>query len=210
MPTVTLVDTLNGLIAALRDIQAAKEAHDLQPSSPLLYIDLEGVELCRLGTLSLIQIYLPILRRTFVIDVTVLGTQAFSTSIELAYLDTSAQVSGDEDDELADAGAGFSLRDILESPSIVKCFYDVRNDADALYNLFGVSMSGVVDLQLLENATRRGPKKFLNGLARAITDDADLPASAVRRWTAVKNKGVPSFCSFFRSIYLLSCVCSAF
>ncbi|UKZ78132.1 hypothetical protein TrVFT333_005866 [Trichoderma virens FT-333] len=47
-----------------------------------------------------------------------------------------------------------TLRDILKSPLIPKVFFDVRSDSDALFALFNITLDGVLDLQLMEFATR--------------------------------------------------------
>jgi exonuclease 3'-5' domain-containing protein 1 len=49
---------------------------------------------------------------------------------------------------------GNNLKDSLESNAIPKVFFDVRNDSDALYSHFKIKLDGVIDLQLMELATR--------------------------------------------------------
>ncbi len=61
-----------------------------------------------------------------------------------------------------------TLKSVLEDPSIPKAFFYVRNDSDALYNLYSVYMRGVVDVQLMELRTRTGSRRLLNGLARCL------------------------------------------
>jgi exonuclease 3'-5' domain-containing protein 1 len=48
-----------------------------------------------------------------------------------------------------------SLKDILEDPGRIKLVFDCRSDADALYHQYGVRLQGVLDVQLLEVASRR-------------------------------------------------------
>lgn len=54
-----------------------------------------------------------------------------------------------------------SLKRVLESPTIPKVFFDVRNDSDALHNHFGINLDCIQDVQLMENATRPYTKKFV-------------------------------------------------
>lgn len=64
----------------------------------------------------------------------------------------------------------------------------MRNDSDALYNLYGVCLAGVYDLQLLELAVRlsRGARvRFLSGLKAAITTHTTPP----RGWARTKDAG---------------------
>lgn len=50
-----------------------------QADSNSIYLDLEGVNLSRHGSISLIQIWIPLHDQPFIVDVHTLGTQAFST-----------------------------------------------------------------------------------------------------------------------------------
>jgi exonuclease 3'-5' domain-containing protein 1 len=85
-----------------------------------MYIDLEGVNLCREGSLSILTLLIdtgiPTIR-VCLIDVYSLGSQAFNiTGIK-----------------------GKTLKDILQDEKIPKVFFDVRNDSDALFAHFGVA-----------------------------------------------------------------------
>jgi exonuclease 3'-5' domain-containing protein 1 len=155
----TFVDTAESFAAMIPALT------NLPTTPPSLYIDLEGVELSRRGTISIMQIYVLPARHTYLLDIHVLGTSAFTPA----------------------------LKSILESPSVPKCFFDVRRDADALYNLFGVSMAGIWDLQLMELATRPGRKQCVNGLARCIRTDAGLRWNQVREFEARKQMGLKLF-----------------
>jgi len=113
----TYVDTLEGVQDMLRQIEAAREELDatkINPHTPLLYVDIEGDDLCRYGSVSLIQMHIPTIKMTFIIDVFVLGADVFTTSIE----------------------PSITLKSVLESEDIIKCFFDVRNDSDALHNIY--------------------------------------------------------------------------
>lgn len=119
----------------------------------VLYIDLEGENLSRDGTLYLLTLLIcssnhPAL--TYIVDIHTLGSSAFSTVGKL----------------------GKSLKDVLESSTIPKVFFDVRNDSDALYCHYGIGLNSVLDIQLMESASRPGRRAFVSGLAKCI---ADLP-----------------------------------
>lgn len=197
------VDTLDGLKLALRDILDARQALDaatLNPHTPLLYVDVEGNDLCRHGSVSLVQLHVPKAAKTFIIDIFTLGPSAFSTTVPATLADMTASESslssGDPFPQVdAAKGEGISLKAILESEHIIKCFFDVRNDADALYNLYGISMQSVADLQVLEVATRRGNKRLLNGLARAIRTDGALKPEVLAQWLETKERGKALFSS---------------
>lgn len=99
----------------------------------------------------------------------VLGAQAFNTS----------------------GAKGKTLKDILQDEKIPKVFFDVRNDSDALFALFGVALQGVEDVQLMESATRRttASRKFLNGLAKCVQKNVPTSLGNKASWKQVKEKG---------------------
>ena len=70
--------------------------------------------------------------------------------------------------------------------------YDVRNDSDALYNLYGVSLHNVFDLQLLELANRLSKghnPRFLKGLGKSTEEHLVFD----RDWGAIKEQGLSLF-----------------
>ncbi|KAL9014224.1 MAG: hypothetical protein Q9173_001130 [Seirophora scorigena] len=108
---------------------------------------------------------------TFLIDVYSLGETAFTTA----------------------NAAGLTLKSILESDSAPKVFFDVRNDADALYAHFGIQLQGVYDVQLMENASRCFSKAKLIGLAHCIEYDSGLGQEAKMLWKSTKQSGLELF-----------------
>ncbi|KAJ7489208.1 ribonuclease H-like domain-containing protein [Mycena latifolia] len=142
-----------------------------------LAVDLEGVALCRSGTLCIVQLKAAESDTIWLIDVVVLATSTF--------------------DEVA--ANGHSLKSIFESRAVKKLFFDVRNDSDALFNLFGVTLANVYDLQLLEVAVRSSkpgrPPRFVKGLVSSLESYvAPLKSAAVvRDWTRVKEAGLKLF-----------------
>lgn len=151
---------------------------DLLSNAPLttshLYCDLEGIRLSRHGSISIVTIYFPPLDKVYLIDVHALREFAFSTPTK----------------------EGVSLKSIFESPKIVKVFFDVRNDSDALYSLYGVAMAGVKDIQLMELGSRYGGlenRKYVAGLAKCIARNSQLSPEERSRCSEIKERGVKMF-----------------
>jgi exonuclease 3'-5' domain-containing protein 1 len=91
------------------------------------------------------------------------------------------------------ASNGHTLKSILESKDIPKAFFDIRNDSDALYSLYGIMVANIWDIQLMELATRSFSKRCINGLAKCIERDLPMTASEHRHWKTSKEKGVKLF-----------------
>ncbi|CAG9953920.1 unnamed protein product [Clonostachys rosea f. rosea IK726] len=138
---------------------------------PSIYIDIEGVNLSRHGTVSIMQIHHLSPECTYLIDVYTLGKECFSTP----------------------GGKGRTLKHILESETVLKVFFDVRNDSDALYSHYQISLAGIYDLQLMELATRTFSKRCVNGLSRCIERDAPLSSRERSIWAQTKDNGVRLF-----------------
>jgi len=133
---------------------------------------LEGVDLSRNGRISILQIYANASDIIWLIDITVLKELGFHH----------------KDDE------GRCLKDILQAKTTKKLFFDVRNDADALFNLYGIDLANTYDLQLLEVAVRRTAKpyvfsKIVSGLGKTL----QLYVSPPEEWQRVKDAGVALF-----------------
>ncbi|KAL8804755.1 MAG: hypothetical protein Q9200_005684 [Gallowayella weberi] len=160
--TISVIDSQSSAVAFLECLEYQP------PKSQILYCDLEGVRLSRHGSISILQIFIPHQNITFLIDVHTLGDAAFTTPSN---------------------STGSTLKSILELESITKVFFDVRNDADALYAHFGIQLHGVHDLQLLEVASRRFDKSKVNGLARCIENDSGLDRDAKAVWKDTKQRG---------------------
>ena len=145
---------------------------NLPTKPPSLYIDLEGVNLSRYGSISILQIYVLPLEETYLVDIHSLQEKAF--------LQTASDKSQ-------------TLLGILESSHIPKVFFDVRNDSDALFSHFNIKLAGVIDLQLMELATRYYSKKYVSGLTKCIEKDARLTTYETRCWKASKEQGLNLF-----------------
>ncbi|PPQ80271.1 hypothetical protein CVT24_006603 [Panaeolus cyanescens] len=162
---IVFVDTPTTLIDCLEDISSPNGTHARD-----LAIDLEGVNLSRDGRIAIIQIVAKGSTTVWIVDVTTLGQHAFNHC----------------------SPNGQSLRGILEDANITKLFFDVRNDSDALYAHFGVEMQNVLDLQLLDVASRRSKNMnvlYVSGLARCIDIHLNGPAG----WLETKEAGTRLF-----------------
>ncbi|KAG9233149.1 ribonuclease H-like domain-containing protein [Amylocarpus encephaloides] len=124
---IPLIDTEASITELMDTLQ------NLPISLPSLYIDLEGVNLSRKGTVSVLQLL----------------NKEFTTP----------------------GSTGITLKDVLESSTTPKAFFDVRRDSDALFAHYGIKLAGVQDIQLMELATRpAGRKRNVNGLGRCGLD----------------------------------------
>ncbi|KAK5733293.1 hypothetical protein LTR17_009782 [Elasticomyces elasticus] len=157
---------------ATPNIEGVNSYDQAVPSTPTMYIDLEGVQLSRDGTLSILTLLIDegtadAEKQVYLIDVHSLGAKAFDT-----------------------AGAKQkTMEDILQDDAIPKVFFDIRNDSDALFAHFGVKMAGVEDVQLMENATRTTTKqrRLVSGLAKCI--EQNVHGASTVSWKLAKEKG---------------------
>lgn len=164
-PGFDLVNTVTAMVAVVDSLDG------LPAVPPSLYIDLEGINPSRDGSISILQLFVMPTRRTYLIDIHTLREKAFSTS----------------------GTKGCTFKDILESYATPKVLFDVRNDSDALYHHFQINLAGIHDLQLMELATRSFQRKHVNGLAKCIERDAGLSISEIIVWRTVKEQGVKLF-----------------
>lgn len=100
-------------------------------------LDTEGVDLSRLGSITIVQISTP--TRCFLLDV-------------LGKSNENALVCW--------------LRELLENPSIVKIVHDCRMDADALAFHLGIHLARVHDTQCWHEAITGEPERNLNDTLR--------------------------------------------
>ncbi|KAI1977839.1 hypothetical protein LOZ53_003361 [Ophidiomyces ophidiicola] len=157
--STTIIDSVESLLAFVDCLDS------LPTLPPSIYIDLEGVNLGRHGSISIISVFLRPKNEIYLIDMFRLGDIAFSTpNIE-----------------------GTTLRAILQSPAHPKVFFDVRNDSDALFSHYGISLDGFCDLQLMELATRKGSKDFVAGLSRCIERHSTASEATKVKWRSVKQ-----------------------
>ena len=161
--TIVLVDNEKALKEMLLKLR------DLPVKPPSLYIDAEGHNLGRKGSLALLQILATPLKCTFVIDIHVLKEAAFTT-----YADDSTT----------------TLKTILESDRIPKVIFDARNDSDNLSTEYGIRLGGVRDLQLMEYFSRPGdPGSTVLGLLKCIEKHLFARPDVIQKWNMQKEKG---------------------
>ncbi|KAI1269212.1 ribonuclease H-like domain-containing protein [Xylariaceae sp. FL1019] len=142
---------------------------DTISSTDTLYIDLEGKSLSRHGTLTIVTIFVASTGKATLIDVTKLGRSAFVVS----------------------GSTLKTLGQILENGNITKYFWDLRNDADALWSHHQVRLAGAIDVQLMENASRSGDKTYLRGLQTCVEHDLHLGFMERHRWAKIKKDMKP-------------------
>ncbi|KAL9586574.1 MAG: hypothetical protein Q9212_000826 [Teloschistes hypoglaucus] len=136
---------------------------------PSLYINLEGIDLSRYGTISILPLFAVPEDRIYLLDVHTLGEQAFQTT---------------------GADGQTTLQSILGSASIPKVFFDVRQQSDALYAHFGIRLAGIEGLQLMQ--LRRRPRlcmvdNKLQMLDHCISNHPGMGREHRRAWEAVKE-----------------------
>lgn len=141
---------------------------------PVLFCDAEGVSLSRNGELCLLEIHVHHRQhqRTYIIDTCTLKDLAFTS------MSTDRRTS---------------LKSILEDSKVPKVFFDVRMDSDALYGQYRIAMAGVIDLQLMELASRMNTSGWtdgrVKGLKVCLALDAEMDADERDRVQAVKARG---------------------
>jgi ribonuclease D len=90
-------------------------------------VDIEGDGLCRNGRISLIQIHMPRVKKTFIFDCKALDLTKLKSSLE----------------------------PIFGSQNIIKYMFDCRADVDALYHQYDIKLCNVIDVQLYEIGFRK-------------------------------------------------------
>ncbi|KAG6024250.1 hypothetical protein E4U19_003872 [Claviceps sp. Clav32 group G5] len=138
---------------------------------PTLYMDLQGCNVSRKGTIYILTLYIgPIPRTTtgiaYMVDIRKLGKSAFTTRNQL----------------------GTTLKSILESAHMRKIVFDVRNMSDALFHHFQVSLQGIQDLQLMELASRGKDRKHVRGLNICLEKDGSMCRADRVKWDELQRK----------------------
>nr|OQO20401.1 hypothetical protein B0A51_10491 [Rachicladosporium sp. CCFEE 5018] len=173
LPSATMVDSVAGLEEMLVAIvEGAKRTGD----NPDLSVDAEGRELGCDGTISMIQIFVGSLDHAYLVDVATLGAAVFTTTTAI------------DDDQV-------SLKSILEDSDRKKVMFDCRGDAEALYALYGITLRGIHDIQLMDIVTRNKGKSraSLKGMKQVTTQRLQniiIANDTLSRFEAVKYWGV--------------------
>ncbi|OAK93864.1 hypothetical protein IQ06DRAFT_363950 [Phaeosphaeriaceae sp. SRC1lsM3a] len=168
---VNIVDTTDQITQLIDSIAAPGL------SLPILYIDLEGVNLSRHGSISIVTLLVDRnnTQQIYLVDVHTLNALAFNTA------GTTKK----------------TLRDILEAQQFIKVFFDVRNDSDALFSHFGIALKGIEDIQVMESATRKttASRRLVSGLAGCIRNLLSHPSNYLdyARWKSIKEHGEQLF-----------------
>jgi exonuclease 3'-5' domain-containing protein 1 len=134
---------------------------DIPVKPPSLYFDLKGINH---GSISIVSLYLQPLESVYLVHIYILGSADFSTTHN-----------------------GVSLKGILESATIPKVFFDIRNDSDALFSHYQISVEGINDLQLMELATHNYSRTYVAGLARCIEQDSNMSNMVKVEWRRTKE-----------------------
>lgn len=182
-PEVLIVDTTPLLVDMVNDIISTKKI--AIPSTPLLFMDSEGVDLGRKGSLTIMQVYIPASNKVYLIDVQTLGVQTFTT---VGTTETT------------------TFEDLLESRDLVKVWWDCHSDADALYAHYGVELAGVVDAQLIENATAKKARneKSTQKFGIAVDRRTNFPYDIKSIIADVKSKGIQAMNNGLDSVLKLN------
>eukprot|EP01023_Acetabularia_acetabulum_P042669 TRINITY_DN4245_c0_g1_i2.p3 TRINITY_DN4245_c0_g1~~TRINITY_DN4245_c0_g1_i2.p3 ORF type:complete len:250 (-),score=26.94 TRINITY_DN4245_c0_g1_i2:111-860(-) len=155
---VVVVDNIHLCQQVVRDLLNENE----------IAVDMEGINLCRIGELCIIQIcgyHTPV----YIFDVVTMGYSLF------------------------DQGG---LASLLENQNILKVVFDGRGDNDALYHQFNVNMNGVYDVQVLYTEVfNNSTDPFLKGLSRCLSSFGEyhLSESERIRLNCIKDRGVQLF-----------------
>lgn len=145
--------------------------------TPALFFDAEGVGLSRIGKLSIVQLHIHhrLHQRTYLIDVLALNDAAFTTT---------------------STNGGITLKFLLEDSKIPMVFFDVRMDSDAFYGQFEILLSGIINLQLMELASRMvrgdGCDGNLKGLRNCLAK-MQMKDDERERVKAMKDRGKELF-----------------
>jgi exonuclease 3'-5' domain-containing protein 1 len=155
MHEVRLIETLEGCVAAIHKLVNEHE----------IAIDIEGVNLCRSGRISIIQIA-NTKGHIYLFDITKLGRRAFHEG---------------------------GLEFLLHSHQVLKVIFDGRADNDALFHQYNVTMKNIYDLQVLHTLKFSNEHdEYLKGLERCLEEAAALiPISPgeLERMQKIKRKG---------------------
>ena len=116
--------------------EALKVCVETLRAAKVVAVDCEGVMMSRTGPVTVLQCATR--EVIFLIDVQSLGSSAFGAR-----------------------GSG-CIRDVLESPDVLKLMFDCRMDSDALFHQFDVRLENVLDVQLLDVAARRALGKMID------------------------------------------------
>jgi hypothetical protein len=176
------VDSVEGIEEMLRVMVASIVVDDSEVSSrpePSLSVDTEG-------EISLLQILVHAVNKVYIIDCTNLGPLVFTTSIS------------------TDQGVETSLKTIFESPHILKLMWDCHGDSSMFHSFHAVTLRCVLDVQLMDLATRRGYRGGKSKSKKRVLHDSktvksmgqayherctEIPLDVRHEWLSIKDFG---------------------
>lgn len=113
---------------------------------PSLYFDIKGQNLGRHGAISILSLFVYPDDKAYLIDVQTLHADTFTTANE----------------------TGTTVKGVLESPTVPKGFFDIRNASDTLFSLFGIKVAGVHDISSWSWPDAKAPGAACPGLPGAL------------------------------------------
>lgn len=124
---------------------------------PRIAVDIQGDELGRFGTISIIQIATPN-KEVYLFDITKLQHSAFSEGLSSLFTD----------------------------PLVQKVFFDVRTDCDALFHLFQITPISIIDCQIVcMSSPSRANSKFLVSLKGEVQENSTFTFEEVTAMTKI-------------------------
>ncbi|KAI4923282.1 hypothetical protein J4E85_008319 [Alternaria conjuncta] len=171
-----IIDTPQAIVKLVDQLISIHEARNESLDPPIMHISLEGVNLCRNGTVSILTLLLhesPSSQQTYLIDVHSLGAQTFST-----------------------AGAnGKTLKHILQDEKMPKVFFDVRIASAGLFAHYCVALEGVQDVQLMDSAAveTTESREYLSWLAACVKYNKIISYYHYTTWSRDREAGEQLF-----------------
>ncbi|KIL90089.1 hypothetical protein FAVG1_06827 [Fusarium avenaceum] len=138
---------------------------------PMMFVDVQGATLSRNGAISIMQIYDAVDHVAYLIDVATRGQRCFTTP----------------------AKNGRTLKQVLENENIIKVFFDVRADSEALYTHHSIVLQGIHDVQLMEVATRSYCRGYVSDLSFCIGRDATFTTEDMINWIHLTGTRIGPF-----------------
>ncbi|KAH7242820.1 exonuclease [Fusarium tricinctum] len=164
-PAIIFVNSTNAIAELVNSLNRPPTVH------PSIFIDLKGINLSRHRTILTMQVYHLPSKYTYLINIYTLGNKYFSTP----------------------GSSGRTLKEILESNSVTKVFFNVHNDSDILYGHYQIILAGIHDLQLIKLLTQSFSRKYISRLSKYIKRDAPLSTQERLAWYQTKESGLRLF-----------------
>ncbi|KAG5753710.1 hypothetical protein H9Q70_003651 [Fusarium xylarioides] len=164
-PRIIWIDDRETLYNLLDDLT------DIPKFKPRLFITLERNHIRHETRISIMQIYNAVSHRVYLIDVYWLSATTFWR--------VNSRMT--------------TLKGVLESEDIIKVFFDVKKNSDALYSEFKINLAGVHDLQLMELLASGSPHRLSDIDACFWRDASWRPENGWKFWDL--REAVPSWCS---------------